>query len=115
MVIEITDGFREAFLAQAGYFASLRSLYPDAGSRLERLGQRLTQHVFPLLEANPKMGRLFQFDDGEMAAKLQADQQAIQVELREYVDAHFSILYAVTPDVLYLIDLKHHKQLTYSR
>jgi hypothetical protein len=126
MRVETTRSFRHTWDAQAAYFAALRTVYPDAGARLDTLAVRLVQHVVPSLEANPHMGRLCRIASGvageavehaanDLFALLLPGMTRAQIVLREYVDKQFTLLYAVTPEVVYLLDLKHHKQLAYSR
>jgi hypothetical protein len=115
----ITRPFWLAFEAQAGYFESVRHQYPDAGRRLERLADDLIDRVIPLLERSADIGRLYGLS--QRAARtanlelstLEQGLNLANATLREYVDAQFNILYAVTTSQVFLINLRNQKQAGY--
>jgi hypothetical protein len=115
----ITRPFWLAFEAQADYFQSIRHRFPDAGLRLERLADDLIDRVIPLLERSADIGRPYGLDPNAAQTanvELSALEQGLNVAnatLREYVDAQFNILYAVTPTQVFLINLRNQKQAGY--
>ncbi|MDP2067156.1 MAG: type II toxin-antitoxin system RelE/ParE family toxin [Burkholderiaceae bacterium] len=100
----------EAFLLEA-----------DAAQAFAALLGELTGTVIPNLERFPGMGRLF-FErptrsveasngmDG-LHAKLKAI--AKDGEIREYVMSHYLLLYARFDATIYLLSIRHHRQLSF--
>jgi len=125
MAVRSTQPLREAFGAQARHFVDVQPIYPDAGIRLEQLMLRLFDHIIPMLESQPDLGRPMTLAPPTSSLEAETDEEfallagvlpglaQAPTTLREYVDKQFNILYAVTPDAVYLIDLKHHKQRAY--
>jgi hypothetical protein len=115
----ITRPFWLAFEAQAAYFESIRHRFPDAGRRLERLTDDLIDRVIPLLERSADIGRPYGLNPKAAQAAnvelstLERGLNLANVTLREYVDAQFNILYAVTPTQVFLINLRNQKQAEY--
>lgn len=121
----ITQAFRLAFQAQADHFFAVQTLHPDAGSRLQKLADDLFERIIPSIERTPGIGRLFQVSQLRDANSSEQQQEAQLLEslmpdlaksaavVLEYVDRQFTILYVVTPDQTYLINIKHHKQSQY--
>ena len=97
----------------------LQPLFPDSGSRLAAFNEDLFERILPALQRNADIGRPFAL------RKLGSQTEAVLlVELapllathfaaaREWVEREFTILYIVTPDKVYLVNLKHHRQLGY--
>lgn len=110
--VKLTTTF-EANLAEIDAFPGLGS---HAGV-VDRLLTDLAERVIPNLERWPEMGRLF--PDGnpgsiEMSNSLDRIRQQFGVtEIREYVIGEFVMLYAYRGRTVYLLAIKHHRQLSY--
>ena len=115
----ITQLFWQAFEAQADYFESVSHQFPDAGRRLERLSDDLIGRVIPLREHSADIGRLYGLAaGGPHIAKpefstIEEGLSLANATLREHVDSHFNILYAVTPTQVFLINLRNQRQAGY--
>lgn len=82
-------------------------------------------HPIPLLRQSPGIGRPYRLErlqgtsgqaqaaEAALPAQLLPGLTQAQAALREYVDSQFNILYAVTPDKVFLLNLRHHKQRGY--
>lgn len=100
----------EAFLAEAGM--------PRAFDAL--LGE-LAEVIIPNLAAFPDMGRLFlerpprsvEAANGVTRLAKQLQALAKDAELREYVSAHYLMLYARIKNQVYLLSIRHHRQLSF--
>lgn len=100
----------EAFLVDA-----------DAPQAFDALLDELTDTVIPNLETFPGMGRMFldrQARSVEAAngmARLSKQLSALSKdgELREYVMAHYLVLYARIKGVVYLLSIRHQRQLSF--
>ena len=81
----------------------------------------LLETVVPNLERFPDMGRRFlsrpvrSVEASNALAKLQQQLAAIAQdgEIREYVMAHYLVLYAHFDTRVYLLSIRHHKQLSF--
>ncbi len=81
----------------------------------------LLETVVPNLERFPDMGRRFlsrpvrSIEASNALAKLQQQLAAIAQdgEIREYVMAHYLVLYAHFDTRVYLLSIRHHKQLSF--
>lgn len=111
--VELTDSFNarlddiEAFLEQA-----------DASFAFDRLIQELRSTVIPNLQRFPRIGRpyLNQVPQSvEALTQLAALPAGAPDALREYLHSDYLILYTVTevPEVVYLLSIRHHRQLTF--
>lgn len=96
----------EVFLAKAGATPAFTTL----------LGE-LADSIIPNLERFPEMGRLFL---DRPAQSVEARQKIRQLEsrigsttLREYVAGDFLILYGARGRTVYLLSIKHHRQLSF--
>jgi plasmid stabilization system protein ParE len=96
----------EVFLAEAGATPAFTAL----------LGE-LADSIIPNLEHFPEMGRLFL---DRPAQSVEARQMIRQLEsrigsttLREYVAGDFLILYGARGRTVYLLSIKHHRQLSF--
>jgi hypothetical protein len=104
----------EAFLLKA-----------DAPQAFDALLEELTDTVIPNLERFPGMGRLFlerptrsvEASNGidSLKHKLQAlsKEGETREEIREYVMSHDLVLYARFDTTIYLLSIKHHRQLSF--
>ena len=81
----------------------------------------LTQTVIPNLQRFPEMGRSF-FERSARSVEVvnglgRLRQRLAELgpdgEIREYVTADHVILYAVITDVIYLLSIRHQKQLSF--
>ena len=90
----------------------------------DRLVDELTDSVVPILKRHPRMGRNFlqrQTDSVETQTRLQKldallrslDTDADRAEVREYVMTDYLLLYALVGEMIYLLAIKHHKQLSF--
>lgn len=96
----------EVFLAEAGATPAFTAL----------LGE-LADNIVPNLERFPEMGRLFL---DRPAQSIEARQKIEQLEsrigdttLREYIVGDFLILYGARGQTVYLLSIKHHRQLSF--
>lgn len=100
----------EAFLLEAG-----------APHAFDALLDELTATVLPNLERFPGMGRLFferptgsvEASNGIEALKHKLRAFAKDGEIREYVMSHFLLLYARFDATIYLLSIRHHRQLSF--
>ncbi|RQR60604.1 type II toxin-antitoxin system RelE/ParE family toxin [Burkholderia sp. Bp9126] len=100
----------EAFLLEA-----------DTPHAFDALLDELTDTVIPNLERFPGMGRLFlerparsvEASNGIARLTRQLDLIAEGGELREYVMAHYLLLYAQIKGAVYLLSIRHHRQLSF--
>lgn len=96
----------EVFLAEAGATQAFTAL----------LGE-LAASIIPNLERFPEMGRRFL---DRAAQSVEARQKIRQLEarigdttLREYIAGDFLILYGARGQTVYLLSIKHHRQLSF--
>jgi hypothetical protein len=95
--------------------------YPQG---FDRLVDELTDSVVPILKRHPRIGRNFlqrQTDSVETQSRLQKlgallrtlDTDTQSAEVREYVMTDYLLLVALVSDMIYLLAIKHHKQLSF--
>lgn len=96
----------ETFLATAGAPLAYDALLDD-----------LAGQVIPALESHPDIGRLFLQRKGHSVEALQRIGQIASrlgtTSLREYLAGDFLILYAVQEKAVYLLSIKHQRQLSF--
>ena len=100
----------EAFLAEA-----------EAPRAFDALLDELTDTIIPNLERFPEMGRLFlerparsvEATNGIARLTKQLDAFAKDGELREYVTTHYVLLYARIGGTVYLLSIRHQRQLSF--
>ncbi len=100
----------EAFLLEA-----------DAPQAFDALLDELTDTVIPNLERFPGMGRLFlerparsvEASNAIDTLKRKLKAVAKDGEIREYVMSHYLVLYARFDTTLYLLSIRHHRQLSF--
>lgn len=93
----------------------------EASDAFDMLLDELTETVIPNLESFPKMGRPFLDRPAQSVeamgrvAKLrtQLDDLGSGSDIREYVLSHYLVLYAVTETMVYLLSIRHHRQLSF--
>jgi plasmid stabilization system protein ParE len=87
----------------------------------DRLMVELFDTVIRNLENHPRYGRRF-FDRQAQTVQVQQKTQSVATqlvkvitdgELREYVMSDYTVLYALGADTIYLLSIKHHKQLLF--
>jgi hypothetical protein len=90
----------------------------------DRLVDELGDSVVPILKRHPRIGRNFlkrQTDSIETQTRLQKidallrtlDTDTDRAEVREYVMTDYLLLYALVGEMIYLLAIKHHKQLSF--
>ena len=87
----------------------------------DALLDELTDTVIPNLERFPSMGRLFlerpvrsvEVTNGVERLTQQLASLAHDGELREYVMTHYLLLYARIHGKVYLLSIRHHRQLSF--
>ncbi|VCU72424.1 hypothetical protein PIGHUM_04523 [Pigmentiphaga humi] len=93
----------------------------DAAQSFDALLSELTDTVIPNLERFPDMGRSFlarparsvEASNGIARLTRQLDTIAEGSELREYVMTHYLLLYAQIRETVYLLSIRHHRQLSF--
>jgi plasmid stabilization system protein ParE len=93
----------------------------DAPQAFDSLVDELLETVLPNLERFPGMGRPFferarrSVEAGMAVERLTAKLRAIAQggELREYVMTHYLVLYARLDATVYLLSIKHHRQISF--
>lgn len=115
-VVKLTANFERNLEAAEAFL-----LKADAPQALDALLDELTETVIPNLERFPGMGRLF-FERSIRSVEasngidgLQARLKAIAKdgEIREYVMSHYLLLYARFDTTIYLLSIRHHRQLSF--
>ncbi len=116
MTIHFTANF-EANLEAIAVFLAEAGLPRAFDALLDELGDT----ILPNLERFPRMGRPFlaqRPDSVEAAMKLEGlrarlDLLATDAEIREYVSEHYLILYVLSGEAVYLLCIRHHRQLSF--
>lgn len=93
----------------------------EAASAFDLLLDELADAVIPNLESFPKMGRPFldrpalSLEARNRIEKLrtQLDGLGSSSNIREYVLSHYLVLYAATETTVYLLSIRHHRQLSF--
>ena len=93
----------------------------DAPQAFDALLDELMETVIPTLEHFPDVGRLFferptrSVEVGKALDGLKRKLRAISPdgEVREYVMSHYLLLYARFGDTIYLLSIRHHRQLSF--
>lgn len=103
---EANLGQIEEFLAQANAVPGYDALLAE-----------LAATVIPNLERFPRMGRLFfRRGAGSVEAHEKIKRLALRIgdgELREYLSGDYLLLYAFMKETVYLLSMKHHRQLSF--
>ena len=117
--IRATDNYRANLDSIEAYWEAC--LFPTGHGRLLT---ELAATALVHLRNHPRMGRNFlqrqskSVDTVTRAQKLDAllntlGTDAQRAEIREYVMTDYLLLYALVGDVIYLLAIKHHKQLSF--
>ena len=93
----------------------------EATNAFDLLVDELADTVIPNLESFPKMGRPFldrpalSIEATNRVEKLrtQLDDLGSNSDIREYVLSRYLVLYAVTETTVYLLSIRHHRQLSF--
>ena len=115
-LVKLTANF-ERNLGQAEAFL----LEANAPQAFDALLDELTDTVIPNLERFPGMGRLFferpirsvEASNSMDALKRKLNVIAKDGEIREYVMSHYLVLYARFDATIYLLSIRHHRQLSF--
>ena len=116
LTIRLTANFKRT-LAQVEEFL----LQQECDEFFDKLLNELTDTVFPNLERFPHIGRSFlgiragSVETTQALGKLSEQLTAMSeaAELREYVMHHYLVLYLVTSGGIYLLSIRHHRQLSF--
>lgn len=93
----------------------------EATSAFDLLLDELAETAIPNLESFPKMGRPF-LDRPALSVeamnrveklRTQLDCLGSNSDIREYVLSHYLVLYVVTETTVYLLSIRHHRQLSF--
>ncbi len=93
----------------------------DATSAFDLLLDELTDTVVPNLGSFPKMGRPF-LDRPALSVEATSRVEKLRTQLEglgsssdthEYVLSHYLVLYAVIETTIYLLSIRHHRQLSF--
>ena len=110
--VELTASFIErlesieAFLAEAG-----------APQAYDKLLDGLRRTVIPNLRRFPRIGRRYLDkppQSAEALAQLAALPRGAADALREYLHGDYLILYALAASTIYLLSIRHHRQLSFA-
>ena len=101
--------------------AEVYLLAADAPQAFDALLLELTDTVIPNLERFPGMGSLFfrrptrsvEASNGIDGLKRKLKAIAKDGEIREYVMSHYLLLYARFDATIYLLSIRHHRQLSF--
>lgn len=90
----------------------------DADAAFDALVEQLFERVIPSLESFPAIGVSFlarQPASMEGRARLAALARRLpaDVDIREYISGDYLVLYAVRGEEIFLLSIKHHRQLSY--
>jgi plasmid stabilization system protein ParE len=93
----------------------------DAPQAFDALLNELSETVIPNLERFPDMGRLFferptrSVETSNAIDRLKRKLKAVAKdgEIREYVMSHYLLLYARFDATIYLLSIRHHRQLSF--
>lgn len=115
-LVKLTANF-ERNLGQAEAFL----LEANAPQAFDALLDELTDTVIPNLERFPGMGRFFferpirsvEASNSMDALKRKLNVIAKDGEIREYVMPHYLVLYARFDATIYLLSIRHHRQLSF--
>jgi len=111
-VVKLTANF-EANLASIEAFW----IEADALQSYDRLLDSILETVIPNLEQFPEIGRSF-LSRQPRSVESQAVVERLKTrigrsEIREYLMDDYLILYALNGDAIYLLSVKHHRQLSF--
>lgn len=117
MVIRFTKNFEANLEAIEAFWSN--SDYPQG---YDHLLDELGDTVIPNLERFPTLGRPFITRRAE-SVEVVSEQKKLQAQLarlgdnsdiRQYVMENYLLLYAIINDAVYLLSIRHHKQLSFN-
>ena len=91
----------------------------EAPREFQSLLEQLFETMIPNLERFPEMGVDFlakvpQSMEGLMRLETLKQRLGRNISLREYISGNYLVLYALRGDILYLLSIKHHRQLSFN-
>jgi len=91
----------------------------EAPREFQSLLEQLFETMIPNLERFPEMGVDFlakvpQSMEGLMRLEILKQRLGRNISLREYISGDYLVLYALRGDNLYLLSIKHHRQLSFN-
>ncbi len=110
--VKLTANFEANLVAIASFWSEA-----GAPQRYEQLLDELLDTVIPNLEGHPQIGRPFlerpahSVEAQTLTGRLSA--RVGRGELREYLASDYLILYAFIGDAVYLLAIRHHRQLSF--
>jgi plasmid stabilization system protein ParE len=110
--VKLTANFERNLETIAGFLDKL-----DAQEAYDRLLDELNDTLIPNLERFPSMGRLF-LERTVRSVEVENALSRLRVKLagsplREYLFSDYLVLYAQLGQVIYLLSIKHHRQLSF--
>lgn len=111
--LQITKNFDQN-LADIRQFLEEQQAHAEFGSLIETLFAT----VIPNLERFPEMGvdffvRAPQSAEGQLRLETLRERLGKNTGLREYISGDYLLLYALRGDDIYLLSIKHHRQLSF--
>jgi hypothetical protein len=93
----------------------------DFSQEYDRLLDDLTEILIPNLEQYPHIGRPFLSlapDSVEASARQDTLKKSLKkigktADVRQYVSGDYLVLYALVGEVIYLLSIRHHKQISF--
>ena len=113
ITVKLTANFEKNLGSIAEYLTKV-----DALQSYDSLLNDLSNALIPNLENFPAMGRSFlkrPTCSVEVAnALLHLQSKLLESELREYLLSEYLVLYAQIDDIIYLLSIMHHRQLSFN-
>ena len=90
----------------------------EGAQAFERLFERLTQDIVPMLRRFPLSGRSFfqrsiRSKEAQALAQKLRDKLKAEDDIREFITENYLILYVVRRKQIVFLSIRHHRQLTY--
>lgn len=110
--VELTASFIERLESIETFLAEA-----DAPQAYDKLLDELRRTVIPNLRRFPRIGRRY-LDQPPQSAEAMTELAALPPgaadALREYLHSDYLILYALTGSTVYLLSIRHHRQLSFA-
>lgn len=112
VTVRLTANFERNLAEIEAFLAAV-----DAGEAFNGLIDELLETVVPNLERFPAMGRSF-LERVPGSVEVVAAQSALRArlvggDLREYLLKNYLVLYSLERDVIHLLAIRHHRQLSF--
>ena len=110
--VELTASFIERLESIEAFLADA-----DASQAYDRLLDDLRRTVIPSLRRFPRIGRRYLDyppQSAEALAQLRALPPGAADALREYLHGDYLMLYTLTDSTVYLLSIRHHRQLSFA-